>query len=94
MLRTKDPTSGTGARESYPILHFPAGAESLGDPPALCFFMPFEISPTAVSSFDRWIDIGFVKFSAQIQFMQRRTETLVAALKDKSALALFLSRMC
>jgi hypothetical protein len=57
----------------YPIEAFdPVTAEeTLGDPPALCMFMPFEFKRED-DPLDRYIDVALLKLNANIRFMQRR----------------------
>jgi len=91
VLRTKDPASLTGIREQYPITSFVGGSETLGAPPALCFFMPFELLPSLYGE-ERSIEVAFLEYTCHLDFMQRRTDTLSASFKNDSALEAFLCR--
>jgi len=93
ILRTKDPTSLTGIREQYPITSFAGGSESLGSPPALVFFMPFELLPSLYGE-ERSIEVAFLEFTCNLNFMQRRTDTLSASFANDKAFERFLSRAC
>lgn len=67
-MRTVDPSSLAGEREIYQIANISAAGTTLGDPPAIVFFMPFELRPE-LFGVERSIDIAQVEFTMQTTFM-------------------------
>lgn len=57
VLRTVDPSSLTGSREIYQTANIAAAGSTLGDPPAIVFFMPFELRPE-LFGVERSVDIA------------------------------------
>lgn len=57
ILRTVDATNLLGIRELYQLLTATAAGTTLGDPPALVMFMPFELRPELYGT-ERNVDIA------------------------------------